>query len=161
MKNNNPVNPSRAPAQGGSPAKIESQLILPVQQVAADALADQFEVAPVTAKSIRDLICGIPEARVMIVSTAIRLLGSQRLMYNGASRAVERCDDGATQMKAVVFLAAYADGLPAQVVMNVTVDPNKDMPVEEMLARSPALVAAIERQIARAKAVQSLRKSVN
>lgn len=118
----------------------------------AEAVADIIEVKP-TAASIRDLIASVPAVRNLVVATAVRCLGSQRSM-SGKDREVVRAQDGATQMKAVVWLSAYADGLPIQTTMNVNVDANKEMPLEDMLQRSPALVRAVEAQLARAKRVQ-------
>ena len=119
-----------------------------------EELGDRIETGQVTAKTLRDLIVAIPDVRVLIVATAVRCLGAERMMGGGKKGEVERCADGATQMKAVAFLAAYADGLPVQTTMNLNVDGTKDMPMEELLAKSPALVAAMERQLERAKAVQ-------
>lgn len=134
------------------PPEFESQ-----HEEAACNLADSIEVGAKdgSARSIRELIIATPGIRHLIVATAVRCLGAQRVMGSGQKGTPPvRVEDGATQMKAAIFLSAYADGLPAQTVMNVNVDAGKDMPIEELLLRSPALVAAMERQLARVKRVQ-------
>lgn len=147
--------PAPAPAQGEDPAGGQNTEILSHQEK-CENLADVIELdgAKITVKTLRDLITAIPDIRQLIVATAVRCLGAERMMGGGKKGEVERCADGATQMKAVAFLAAYSDGLPIQTTMNLNVDGNRDMPIEEMLAKSPALVAAMEKQLARAKAVQ-------
>ena len=140
-------------APTGQPFANRSQLI-PAAVVSARAIAAKIEADVATPKSYRELILSLPECRPFIVASAFRNLAAQKMMSGGQRGVVELCDDGATQMKAAAFLAAYSEGLPAQTVVNVNMDATKDLSLDDMLARSPALCAAMERQVAKARAVQ-------
>lgn len=142
--------------QGAPPPAAQPE---PESQHEADALelAAQVEAGAKdgSAQSIRELIVNTPGIRNLVIATAIRCLAAKRVMGSGQKdKPPVTVDDGATQMKAAVFLAGYADGLPAQTVVNWNVGGAKEMPIEEMLLRSPALVEAMEKQISRVKRVQ-------
>lgn len=147
----------RAPALAPVTAVAESgesgsqQIAATDPELVADAIEADGRFA--SARSLRDAIALIPGARALIVATAVRCLGAQRMMGKGKSE-VMTVDDGSTQMKAVVFLASYLDGLPVQQNLNINFDANKEMPVKEMLLKSPALLAAVEKMVAEVKAVQ-------
>jgi hypothetical protein len=161
MSSTNPVETSRAqaPAQETEEEKAariakENEDQSHSQKMDEIATLIEFDPKHVTAQSLREIILAVPDVRAAVVASAIRCLGSERLMYDGQSKKVKSVPDGATIMKAVAFLAAYSDGLPVQTTLNMNVNNNKELPMEEMLASSPALVDALQRQLDRAKAVQ-------
>lgn len=121
------------------------------------AVAEQFESMatdteePVTQQSINRMLNASRLLRPVLIGSAVRCLGSERTMYDRDTKAVVKVADGTTIMKAVIFLAAYADGLPVQQTVNVNFDANKEMPVKEMLVKSPALRRAFRKQLEEAE----------
>lgn len=90
------------------------------------------------------MIQEIPELRKLVLSTAIHNLGAKRKWWDRVGKKWLEEDDGNIQMKAVIWLGSYSDGLPTQTTLNVT--RNVDGPAvetdEEIVAaaeRSPAL----------------------
>lgn len=156
---------SRAPAQepetnstaagaAGGAAGTGSQVSIEDPEVVAETI--EADPAIVTAKTIKEAILAVPNARALMVAAAVRCLGAKRLMFDRASKEVVKVDDGSTIMKAVAWLAAYSDGLPIQHTVNVNMDANKEMPMVEMMAKSPALRAAVRKQLEQAEAAAAV-----
>lgn len=109
-----------------------------------------------SAADLRALLLSVPELRRLVVAAGIRALGAQRCHYDKQEEKMIYESDGATQMKAAIFLAAYSDGMPAKTVVNVNLPGRGNgqddaMTIEATLRRSPALIDALEKQIRRAK----------
>lgn len=104
--------------------------------------------------SVRDIILAHPRVRVMLVAAAIRNLTAQKFYFDKKAGCMVHEDDSATQMKAVAWLAAYSDGLPVVTNLNVNTNAGKGagLPPDEILARSPAAMEAMQRALDRAKA---------
>jgi len=114
-------------------------------------------------KSLNDLIAAIPEVRRLILSTAVRCLDAHKVVWdkqaNDGKGGWERVDDGNTQMRAAVLLAAYSDGLPPKTVFNIGLGERGKsdggaLTLAECVARSPALAASLQAQIDAGKAMQ-------
>ena len=103
--------------------------------------------------SVRDIILAHPRVRVLLVATAVRSLSAQRFYFDKAAGGMVHEDDANTQMKAVAWLAAYSDGLPVMTNLNVNANAGggRVQNPDEMLAGSPALIAALERTLERAR----------
>ena len=117
-------------------------------------LANQIEADPSLErhKTFRELIQAVPAMRRLYFAAAVRCLGARRTYYDRDKKEMVHEAEGATQMKAVVFLAAYDAGLPVQTTLNVSIDKGTGAPeLEEAIASSPALAAALDSALTRAR----------
>lgn len=114
-------------------------------------------------ESIREIILAHTAIRRMVVATAVRSLASKKFYFDKIKKCMVHEEDYATQMKAAAFIAAYADGLPPVTNLNMNLhaksNGNNELSTVDMLARSPAALAAMERTLAQAKEKQASAKA--
>ncbi len=119
-----------------------------------DGAADDLERnSELTAKDVRDVINSIPGLRRFVVAAALRALTARRCFWDRNAKAMQYEPDSNAQMKAVAFLAAYADGLPVQSTVNVNLDPTKagGFSLGDALASSPALRDHLAKELQQAE----------
>lgn len=105
-------------------------------------IAAQFESGDFAeAKTAREMMEKIPRARSIILAAAFRALGARKAWYEKGNSEANWEPDFKTQLDAAKFLLSYADGLPVQTSLAVTVGdrPDDDLPLDQALQRSPAL----------------------
>lgn len=119
----------------------------------ADAVANDAGLDD--AGSLRDLLNRVPALRRELIATAVRCLDARKYYYDRKQGAMVYEPDGTTQMRAVAFLAAYSDGLPAQTqIIRAIGGPNgkqPEMTLEDALTKSPALRDRLEELLARSR----------
>lgn len=118
-------------------AKRDSAAVALAGRIEADS---QFD----SAISVRDYLLRFPEFRRIMVATAVRCMGARKAVYDKDAQKWEFAEDGPTQMKAVAFLAAYSEGIPAQTNVNLNIGDRAGkkedaMTLEQALRESPAL----------------------
>ena len=103
---------------------------------------------------LRALILAFPELRRAYLAAAVRCLGASKFYFSREKRRMVTTPDGATVMKAVIFLASYDAGLPVQATLNVNLDATggKSAPsLAEAAAQSPSLRRLLADTLARAE----------
>lgn len=121
-----------------SPARVTPALKLADE---IEARAKEFANSP----TVRDLLLHLPEFRPLMVATAIRAMSAGKFIFDKDEKRCVWFEDCATQMKAVTFLAAYTEGLPAQTSVQLNIGDQKriqsgdEMTLEAALRSSPAL----------------------
>lgn len=116
-------------------------------------LADSIEATARSEKppDLRTVIQATPRIRLLYLAAAIRCLDAHRSYFDKATGQMVHEGEGATIMKAVVWLASYDAGLPIQTTVNLNLGGDKGPTLEEATANSPALVAALEKALEQAK----------
>lgn len=109
-------------------------------------------------RGVCDLVRKIPRLRQHVLACAVRNLNAQRKYWS--KPAGDWCfePDGNVQMKAVVWIASYSDGLPTQTTLNLNVGANKggdqgdvsDADLEAAVKASPALRDRLKAMLAKA-----------
>lgn len=102
--------------------------------------------------SVRDIILATPAIRQTMVAAAVRCLNAQKFYFCKKKGEMVHEPDYATQIKAIAWLAAYSDGLPAQTNLNVNMDARGGKGKKPQL--TPAVLEAMERTVARVKREQ-------
>lgn len=104
-----------------------------------------------SAKSIKEMLEMIPNARHVTLAAAFRCLGARKFFFDRKQGKMVFEPDYKVQLDAVKFLAAYMDGLPVETTLNVNVgektEPGADIDLESAIKRSPALRERLSRMI--------------
>lgn len=120
-----------------------------------EKIATRVETDPaLRSRDLRAILLEIPEVRPLIIGAAIRGLGARKAFWSKQEEDWTFEPDFIAQGKAIAFLAAYVDGLPVQTTVQFNVDDKKTSKATlgETLENSPAMVAAIEKELKRIKA---------
>lgn len=124
-----------------SPATVVERLERVANDIESDFYSEEAE------RGFGDLVRRVPRLRQHVLACAVRNLGATRKFWDRNQKDWIVEADGNVQMKAVVWIASYSDGLPTQTTLNLNVGANKggdqgdvsDADLEAAVRASPAL----------------------
>ena len=119
-----------------------------------ETLAQTAEAGELDAeRGFYGMVQQLPRLRSMVLGAAIRALGATKGIYDMKSRTTNYEPDWNARLKAVVWIASYSDGLPAQTNLNVNIGDRADtskeqeLQLERAVSSSPALKSRLQKLI--------------